>query len=542
MVASTSSGLGDLLRLDVRPGEAIGPAWVRRQFVFNGLVGSPTTADQVVSLVVLINQAFNRSGYINTGLLFSAQDWPKPGGVLRLRLIQGVVVPAGAGQPAGTVLWANGRQRGLRKSYIIDRMTSAGGVPLNTLDVERDFRLLAEDPAIRTINARIDPGEQAGQARLTLTVMPQPRLDVYATVANSRSPSVGGIRYSGGATLRNALFSGDLVTIDVGETQGLADGVVTYSTPVLDPATTFDLRALVDHAAVVDQAVRDLGIRSTETSIEGGLSRRLFQRPLRPTADGAGWSPAQSLTVGLRVAARYSQSSLLGMPFSFSPGAVNGISKVNVARAAANYLLRGEKQVLAVSGAVSYGLSGTGSDVPGVVKPDPHFRVVLLQVNYARRLTAAGLEFRVRLAGQQSTSPLYSAEQFSAGGQDTVRGYRENLVLADSGVVGSLELGCPMAFGQPICAARYTNWKSVRLSAFTDAAYMRNRTGDQPTPEELSSVGLGLGWTPSDALSVRVSYARALVGAPRSGSKDLQDDGFQFNVTLHPTARTRFYH
>jgi hemolysin activation/secretion protein len=180
--------------------------------------------------------------------------------------------------------------------------------------------------------------------------------------------------------------------------------------------------------------------------------------------------------------------------------------------------------------------------VPGVVKPDPHFRVVLLQVNYARRLTAAGLEFRVRLVGQQSNSPLYSAEQFSAGGQDTVRGYRENLVLADSGVVGSLELGCPMAFGQPICAARYTNWKSVRLSAFTDAAYMRNRTGDQPTPEELSSVGLGLGWTPSDALSVRVSYARALVGAPRSGSKDLQDDGFQFNVTLHPTARTRFYH
>jgi len=527
---------GGSLRLAIKPGEAMDAEWVRRQFVLNGMIGAPTTADRVVSLVLLINQGFVQNGFINTGVLLDQQDWPKTGGVLELRLVTGAVVPARPGAPAVKIVWTKGGAKGLRKKFVLDRMRSATTAPLNAIDLERDFRLLADDPAIRTINAQLGPGTQPGEANLTLTVAPQPRLDVYTTVANSRSPSVGGIRYSGGATLRNTLFSDDLLSIDGGETSGLTDGTIAYSTPFITPSTILDARGLFDEAAVIDQSVRALGVRSTENSVEGGITERLIQEPLTPTPDGTGWIPAQSLSVGLRAATRHTYNSLLGMPFSFSTGAVDGVTNVDLMRGTADYVLRSEQQVFAVSGTYSFGLRGTGADLPGVIRPDPHFKVILLQMNYARRLTAGGLEFRARLSAQQSSSPLYSVEQFSAGGQDTVRGYRENLILADSGVIGSLELACPVTVGHLTCDAPGDDWKTVRLSVFTDGAYMRNRVGPQPDPDGLASVGFSLTWTPTRAVFARFTYGGALISATQTGPKDIQDQGIEFNVTVHPLA------
>ncbi len=525
---------GETPRLSLKRGEPMDAAWVRRQFALNAMIGAPTTADRIVALVLLINQAFVRNGFINTGVLLGQQDWPRTNGALELRLVTGAVVPQRPGGPPVSIEWAKGGAKGLRKRFVLQRMPSATNAPLNAIDVERDFRLLADDPAIQTINARLSPGDQPGEAHLSLTVAPQPRLDVYAAVANSRSPSVGGIRYSGGATLRNALFSGDQLSLEGGETSGLSDGAIAYATPFLTPATTLDVRGLIDQAAVIDESVRALGIRSTETSVEGGITERLLQEPLTPKPDGTGWFPAQTLSVGLRAATHHSYNSLLGMPFSFSPGAVDGVTNVDLMRGTADYVLRGEKQVFAVSATVSFGLRGTRSDLPDVIKPNPHFKVVLVQMNYARRLTTGGLEIRARLSAQQSSSPLYSAEQFSAGGQDTVRGYRENLLLADSGVIGSLELACPVRVGRLPCSAPSDDWKTVRVSLFTDGAYVRDRVGPQPAPNGLASVGVGLTWTPTSAVFARFTYGAALISAAQSGPKDIQDEGVQFSVTVHP--------
>ena len=252
------SGQSGSLRLDIKADEAMDTAWARRQFVLNKLIGAPTSADRVVSLVLLINQAFVQNGYINTGILFDQQDWPQKGGVLYLRLVKGRLIPPRSGQPAITITWAKGGAHGLRKSFVRDRMPAAAQSPLNAFDIEQDFRLLADDPAIHAVDAKLSPGGEPGEANLVLTVSPQPRFDVYATVANSRSPSVGGIRYSGGATRRNAIFSGDLLSIEGGETSGLADGTVAYSTPFFTPSTFVDVRGLIDQAAVLDQAVRAL--------------------------------------------------------------------------------------------------------------------------------------------------------------------------------------------------------------------------------------------------------------------------------------------
>ncbi len=554
----TRTDAGQTPRLDLKPGEAMDEVWVKRQFVINGLIGAPATADRVVALVLRINEAFVQNGYINTGVRFGERDWPSADGRLDLVLVRGVVVPALAGNRGVGVAWRDAPLRGkahspilrlaetvqdlggekgsggLKPSFVRQRMPSTGQSPLNTQTLEEDFRRLSDHPGLRTVNAQLTPGDRPGEARVLMTVQPQDRMDMWSTVASSRSPSIGGIRYSGGASIRNLAFSGDMLSVEGGETDGLADGTIDYSTPFLRPGATLGVRANIDQASVLAESVAALGIRSSETSVEVRLDQRLIDQPLTPLPGGRGWKAAQSLTVGLRFVTRHAESSLLGQPFSFSPGSVAGVTDMNVLRGEMDYVLRGERQVFAVSTVASFGVSGSGSDVPGVIAPDPNFKVILVQLNYARRLTA-GLEFKASLAAQAASGPLYSAEQFSAGGADTVRGYRQNLLLADDGVRGTMELDCPLAFGKKLCAATGDDWRTVRLSVFSDAATVLNLEGaPQPKPSSIASLGLGLSWKPAPGVQTDVSYGALRAHAPRTGALDLQDRGFQFNVTVHP--------
>ena len=54
------------------------------------------------------------------------------------------------------------------------------------------------------------------------------------------------------------------------------------------------------------------------------------------------------------------------------------------------------------------------------------------------------------------------------------------------------------------------------------------------TVHAIASLGVGLTWQPSAALSLRVDYGHALVDAEQTGSRDLQDRGVHFRLVLHP--------
>lgn len=175
------------LKIDLLPGERFDAAWTRRQFEANGLIGAPVPLDRLVGLVQLVNLAFVRNGYVNSGLLLGGAI-PREGGTLDVRLIFGRTV----GADPVDVAFGPGGAKGLSEAYVRARMASAAKTPFNAVAVEREFRLLAQDPAIRTINADLRPGQVPGEATLAVTVTPQERFDAYASIANSRSPSIGG--------------------------------------------------------------------------------------------------------------------------------------------------------------------------------------------------------------------------------------------------------------------------------------------------------------------------------------------------------------
>lgn len=505
-------------------------AWVKRQFAANGLVGQPAPVDRLLALTQLINLAFVRNGYVNSGVLF-AGPIPRDGGVLQMRLVYGHT-PAGGGTRVR--FGAHGR-KGLSDRYVRARMPAAEAAPFNALDVEQQFRRLAQDPAVRTVGADLAPGAAPGEANLEVLIDPAPRFDAYVTVANSRSPSIGGERYAVGGSVRNVAVAGDALTAEVGVTGGRADESFGYDLPLWDPATSVSLRASHDDAAVVDSLLRPLGIRSTDWSVEGGLSRRVIDTPLTPLADGGGLQPARSLTFGLRFAHREQETWLLGQPFSFSPGTQDGRSRYDALRLTADYVQRGVTQVLAVSAVATQGLGGTHSPAAGSLDPSDNFHVLLVQASYARRL-GDGWELRLRGAAQLADGPLYTGERFSLGGQDTVRGYRENLILSDSGAFASAELARAFSLDGGRRGWAGFDWGAFTASVFADGGIARNRNGPDPEPDSLGSLGVGLAWTPSDAVTAHVAYAKALRDAPAVGERDLQDRGFEFRVVVRPLA------
>ncbi|MDZ4374839.1 MAG: ShlB/FhaC/HecB family hemolysin secretion/activation protein, partial [Phenylobacterium sp.] len=275
-----------------------------------------------------------------------------------------------------------------------------------------------------------------------------------------------------------------------------------------------------------------LDISARDPAVEGGVMHKLIETPLSPTDTPGRWSSARTLSVGALVAWRRSETFLLGQPFSFAPGAEDGRAQYTALRLVADYVERNVDRVFAVSLTGVQGLEGTRGDIPGLPTPKKGFHAALAQVNYARRLPAYGIEVRARLSGQWADSVLYSGERFSAGGEYTVRGYRENLLLGDRGVVGSVELARGFRLGRP-SGGRAFDWGAFTVSAFADGAYLRNKQPPHPV-KTIYSVGSSLAWTPSDALSARITYAKSLKSVEVAGRRDLQDRGFQFRVTTRP--------
>jgi hemolysin activation/secretion protein len=108
-------------------------------------------------------------------------------------------------------------------------------------------------------------------------------------------------------------------------------------------------------------------------------------------------------------------------------------------------------------------------------------------VEYKRNLPH-GMSFEGRFNGQVANSPLIPNEQFSLGGQQSVRGYYETQVLADDGVQASLELYSPK-----LDVWDWAEQENIRGVVFVDAGrgWLKSTLNGSPSQFDLASVGTG---------------------------------------------------
>jgi len=99
-----------------------------------------------------------------------------------------------------------------------------------------------------------------------------------------------------------------------------------------------------------------------------------------------------------------------------------------------------------------------------------------------------GMELAARASAQVADSPLISNEQFFMGGATSVRGYFESQVLADDGLMGSIELYSPR-----LVPNDWNFINKLQLLAFADAAngWIKQALPGQDRSIALFSTGIG---------------------------------------------------
>jgi hemolysin activation/secretion protein len=454
------------------------------------------------------------AGYVNSGAILPDQDVVD--GVVEYRIVEGRLAE----------VEVQGNRR-FRERWLRERLERGATVPLDVHRLERELQILQQDPRIRRVHAELGPGARRGDAVLHARFEEARPWSAELALANDEPPSVGPYHTRLDLHHGNLTGNGDVADLQFGFTDGFEQYALAYEIPVNRWDTTLGARFDWDESDVVENPFDDLDIRSESQTFALRLRQPVYR------------SLQHQVHLSLDAEYRESETFLLGERFSFPPlpEEDDGQSTVTVVRFAQEWVFRDLAQVLAARSMFSVGLDLLGATTGGadVVRdgvvvhksgvPDGKFLAWLGQIQWIRRFDPWGVELVLRGDAQLADSPLLSLEQFAVGGQSTVRGYRENELVRDNGVVASVELRVPLwsdAAGRPL----------LQLAPFYDAGWSWNSDRPQPGPDFLESAGVGLRFAFTRHLEAQIYWGEALRDVPAPDDHDLQDIGIHFRLAL----------
>jgi hemolysin activation/secretion protein len=139
---------------------------------------------------------------------------------------------------------------------------------------------------------------------------------------------------------------------------------------------------------------------------------------------------------------------------------------------------------------------------------DASFTTLKASANLTERLSP-DWSLRGAVSAQFSNDLLISAEQFGAGGADSVRGFAEREVAADRGVRTGFEV-----WGPDVASRAGVPGLRVQPIAFLDAAWVKfNVAPGTIQSQTISSIGLGLRGAWERSANFRLDYGYVLKGA-----------------------------
>jgi hemolysin activation/secretion protein len=470
-------------------------------------IGQTMSLEEIEALRRELTLLYIERGYVNSGVVLAKLPI-NTDGVLQFQIVEGRL----------TSIELTGN-RYLTDGYIERRLTRGLGPVLNVGEIEQSLRLMQTWPTIAAVNAEVLPGSAPGTGVLDLQIRENNPLTIVFGADNHRSPSVGEDQATVSLTHRSLTHHGDYLIANYGYADGLDNLYVAYGVPLTAADLTFEGHYSEGTSDIVEAPFDTLDIVS-DTESYGG---RLF-RPMIKTL-------TQLLTLSLEFEHKKSRSSLLGVPFSFSPGEIDGGSQVSALRAGVDWSRRWTRDAIAMRLKISKGVdwldATDNSEFPGDL-PDSDFTAVLLQAEYVHQFAWRNAQLLGRITAQGTEDPLLPVEKLAVGGGRTVRGYRENLLVRDEGVIASIEARVPL-FPDDAGASRI----GLSIAPFVDFGVARDRLESLSSSESenLLSAGAGLLWNPWRPLNVEVYYGHRFEDVDDAGD-GLQDDGVHFRVTF----------
>lgn len=446
-------------------------------------------------------------GYINSGAIIPDQSLND--GVLIVDVIEGTlneIEISGAD-------W-------LDEDYVRDRIRLGNEEILNLNELQQRIRILQQDRLIERLDVELEPGSRRGRSRLKIQVEEAAPYEFGVSLNNWRSPSIGSTQLTLYGGIYNLSGIGDRLVGNFNLTDEFDDGNILYSLPLNRYDTRFNIYYDRTNTDISQTGFNRLDIRTATDTWGASLSQ-----PVYVTANS-------EVLAELIFEKRRSTTYLFGVPFSFVPGPRDGVSDISVIRFAQQWTYRTPSEVLALRSVFNFGIDAFDATMnPGNI-PDSRFFSWRGQFQWVRRLDDQGAQLILRTEAQLAAQSLLPMEKFAVGGATTVRGYRQNLLVRDNGVVASAEIRVPV-FRLPLpYLSENADDGMVQLAAFFDFGWSRNT--DLPTlgPTTIASPGAGIRWDPGRRLHTQLYWGYALRKIDTGGNHDLQDSGIHFLVDL----------
>jgi len=460
--------------------------------------GRELSNDDFEVIRVALTRHYIKRGFINSGAVLPDQEIKA--GIITFQIIEGRI----------SRIDVIGSRR-LPESYVHDRVALDAGPPVNVYAIRDRLYLLQQDPRIRRLDAALLPGTRPGEAILRIDLDEALSQRVWFTVNNYRPPSVGAERAEVELFDYNLLGYGDTFGLRGGVTEGSDDLDLNYAIPLNARDTALQLRYARNRSAVVESPFDQLDVQSRSQTIGIGVWHFLHK------------APQEEVGLGVTFEQRQSRSYLLGEPFAFSPGTpANGRVRLSALRFAQSWLTHNPDRVLSARSTFSVGVDAYDPTLNSSGEPDARFLAWLGQLQWVERLFARHDELVTRVDTQVTDDPMLSLEQFSVGGAHSVRGYRENQLVGDNGLVASMEYRLSL-WSDPGRGHR------VQLAGFFDWGRSWNRERPTPEPEVLASIGAGLRATYYPWLDFELYYGSRLKKVAEQNN-DLQDRGVHFQL------------
>ena len=478
----------------------------------------PITFADLLELETKLTRLYTENGYINSAVIIPAQNVSK--GIVTINAVEG--------QVAEINVDVNGR---LKEGYIRSRLKRGAGTPLNINELQEALQLLQLNPLIENLNAELSVGLSRDRWMLDVDVNQGKAFDPVLFANNYRTPSVGSFQRGIELNHNNVLGYADSASFIYKNTDGSNDFDGSYRIPVNSMDGTVGLRYRYVDSEIIEEDFENLNIESETSEFELTLRQPLL---IKANAEST-----QEFALGLEFS-RLSNSTTIDpeggegrQPFDLSSNIDTrdfddvGDTRISAVRFFQDWTKRTRRDVIAARSQLSAGLDIFDATV-NESEADLNFVSWRGQVQWLRQIVSSSdINLLLRSDIQLSSSDLVPLEQFSLGGAESVRGYRQDALLSDGGIFASAEVRIP-----------FYRWNSIQSNIsvipFFDVGTSWSNS-DNPNQEEdtVASFGVGLQLNLDDSLRARIDYGIPLVDV-KDNDNTLQEKGLYLSLEYFP--------
>jgi hemolysin activation/secretion protein len=470
--------------------------------------GKAITFAELLKAANQITELYVQKGYITSGAYIPSQEFRS--GIIKIQVVEGSLED----------IQVNVIKGRLNSNYVRSRLAIATTKPLNINRLQEALQLLQLNPLIERLDAELTAGTRPGVNSLAVTVKGARTFNAQLSINNNRNPSIGSFERGIELSEANLLGLGDRLSFAYRNTDGSNSFEGGYTLPVNPRNGTIAFNYWITNNKIIEPAFKDFNIEVDSREFELTFRQPILQRATPEIS--------QELTLSLTAARRESNSSIQGVEFPLFLGADDqGETRISELIFAQEWLQRSRQEVLAARSELNLGIGAFNATISNN-EPDSRFFMWRGQIIYLRLLSqptgqpAIGPTLLLRSNVQLASDSLVSFEQFSLGGQGTVRGYRQDVLLSDNGIFASAELRLPIARLPEVQG-------TLQVAPFIDVGTVWNTGTENPQPNTLVGSGLGLLWQMGDRLTARLDWGIPLVNIDTS-KRTWQENGLYFQL------------